>query len=223
MTFFTPNKYLDFHTHRMRNKNNMDIVEIVSLHLGKEAEHNLFTIGKHPWWTTQVLSVNEKQQLTKILTSEKCLAMGEMGLDKLKGVTMEKQIEIFKSQLSLANKIQKPVIIHCVRAFNNLIKIKKEFPNIQNWCIHGFSRHKTLAEQLIHQGFYISLMPVKEITQKYIDLVQWIPLEKFFLETDSMPNTQIEDIYLQVANIKNISVGELKTQLNKNAQVFFKK
>lgn len=219
--FFVPNNtYLDFHTHQIRRKNSTNIVEIVSLHLGKHTKHNWFTIGKHPWWSNEILSTDEEQELTKILMSKKCLAMGEMGLDKLKGVDINKQIEIFKSQLNLANKLQKPVIIHCVRSFDNLIKIKKQYPKIKNWCIHGFSRHKTLAEQLINQGFYISLMPVYKITEKYIELVRFLPLKKMFLETDSMPTIKIEDIYLQVAKIKNISVDELKKQLNSNAHFF---
>lgn len=220
-SFFDSNTYLDFHTHRLRRKDDVNITEIISLHLGKNTEHKLFTIGKHPWWTKEILSEEEKNQFREILTQKNCLAMGEMGLDKLKGVEIDEQQLIFKSQLKIAQELNKPVIIHCVRAFDKLIKIKREFSQITNWCVHGFSRHSELAKQLLHEGFYLSLMPVKEITLKYVDLVQSLPLEKFFLETDSMPNTEIETIYLQVANIKNISVENLKHQMNANAKVFF--
>lgn len=220
-TIFTTNKFLDFHTHSLQRKDSPNITEIVSLHLGKEKEHELFTIGKHPWWTISILTSAEKQELLQLLSLKKCLAMGEMGLDKLKGEPMEIQIEIFKELLNIAVETEKPVIIHCVRAFDKLIKLKRTYPKIKNWCVHGFSRHAELAKQLIHEGFYISLMPVKEITQKYIELVEYLPSEKFFLETDSMPNTKIEDIYLQVARIRKISVEELKLQMTKNAIVFF--
>lgn len=220
-SFFPSDIFLDFHTHSIRRKDTKNVVEIVSLHFGKERKYDLFTIGKHPWWTNAVLSSDEKQELIQLLSSEKCLAMGEMGLDKLKGEPMEVQIEIFKDLLNIAVRVQKPVIIHCVRAFDNLIKIKRQYLKIRKWCVHGFSRHAELAKQLIHEGFYLSLMPVREINQKYIDLVQSLPAEKFFLETDSMPNTRIENIYLQVAEIRGISVSELQQQLAKNAADFF--
>lgn len=218
---FSEEKYLDFHTHSIRRKDDINVVEIVSLHLGQEKDHQLFTVGKHPWWTNSTLTSDEQQQLIKLLSSEKCLAMGEMGLDKLKGEPMNIQVEILKDLLNVAVEVKKPVIIHCVRAFDNLIKLKRQYSQIQKWCVHGFSRHAELAKQLIHEGFYISLMPVKQITQKYIDLVESLPAEKFFLETDSMPNTQIETIYLQVAEIRGISVSELQKQLANNANNFF--
>lgn len=220
-SFFDKKIYLDFHTHSIRRKNAKNVVEIVSLHLGKEREHNLFTVGKHPWWTNSLLTSDEQQELIKLLSSEKCLAMGEMGLDKLKGEPMDVQLKIFKDLLNVAVQVQKPVIIHCVRAFDKLIKIKRQYPKIQKWCVHGFSRHAELAKQLLHEGFYLSLMPVKEVNQKYINLVQSLSTEKFFLETDSMPNTQIEGIYLQVAEIRGISVSTLQKQLAENATTFF--
>lgn len=218
---FSSEKFIDFHTHSIRRKNTNNVVEIISLHLGEKIEHNLFTVGKHPWWTTSVLSSNEKQELIQLLSLEKCLGIGEIGLDKLKGEPMVMQIQIFKELLNLAVKFEKPVIIHCVRAFDALIKLKREYSQIQKWCIHGFSRHEKLAKQLINEGFYLSLMPVKQPTQKYINLVQSLPLEKIFLETDNMPNTQIESIYLQVAEVKGISVSKLQEQLAKNATDFF--
>lgn len=220
-SLFSSDIFLDFHTHSIRRKDAKNVVEIVSIHFGKEREHDIFTVGKHPWWTNTVLTSDEKQELIQLLSSEKCIAMGEMGLDKLKGEPMNVQLEIFKDLLNIAVEVKKPVIIHCVRAFDNLIKLKRQYPKIEKWCVHGFSRHAELAKQLIHEGFYISLMPVRNVTQKYIDLVQSLPAEKFFLETDSMPNTRIEDIYLQVAEIREISVSELQEQLAKNANNFF--
>lgn len=220
-TLFVNDNFLDFHTHSLRRTDNKNIVEIVSLHLGEKAEHDLFTVGKHPWWTTDVLKNDEKELLKKVLASKNCLALGEIGLDKLKGVAMEQQIIIFKDLLNIASEIKKPVIIHCVRAFDKLISIKREYKSLQNWCIHGFSRHKTLATQLINEGFYISLMPTTKITAIYTDLVKSLPKNKFFLETDNTPNISIEEIYHQVATIRNISVKELKQQLNENARTFF--
>lgn len=214
--------FLDFHTHHLQRKDRNDIQEIVSLHLGKEdVEYDYYTIGKHPWWTETVLSGAEIKALKQHFKHEECLAMGEMGLDKFKRKSMNIQMDILRSQLDLAREIDTPVIIHCVRATDALLQIKKEYPEIKKWCIHGFSRHGILAQQLIDKGFYLSLMPVSRINDKYIRLLEILPRDRFFLETDSMPNVLIENIYLQVKNVIGISLDELKQQMIENARTFF--
>lgn len=213
--------YIDFHTHRLRYQEMDNVQEIVSLHLGKSREHNLFTVGKHPWWTEQPLTLEEQKEFRELLSQSNCLAMGEMGLDKLKGPSLDIQQEVLRSQLRIAAEMKKPVIIHCVRAYNLIQQIKKEFSTIQKWCIHGYPRHLELALQLIQQDFYLSLMPVKEVTEKYEKLVSGLPLNRFFLETDSLPTITIQEVYEQVATIRGISVKELQEQMKENVNQFF--
>lgn len=215
--------FLDFHTHYLDRLDNSNITEIVSLHFDDMKDHHYFTIGFHPWKTLQKISNEEKQIFIEKLNKDQCLAMGEMGLDNLKGPDMSLQMDILRSQLEIAQELDLPVIIHCVKAYDQLLQIKKEFPLIKNWCIHGYARHAILANQLIKQGFYISLMPVTTINDKYIKLLQSIPLDKLFLETDSMPNIQIENIYLQASKILGVSIDGLKQQIHNNANIFFKK
>lgn len=218
---FLPTHYIDFHTHRLRRQDRSDIAEIVSIHMEQEERaHEFYTIGKHPWWTEKTLSEEEISLFQQHLSSEKCLAMGEMGLDKLKGPKMEIQINVLRSQLDVAQEMNVSVIIHCVKAYDQLLQIKKEYPEIKKWCIHGYSRHATLAKQLIAQGFHLSIMPMKP-SDKYTNLLQSLPREKFFLETDSMPNILIENLYLQAAKVLGISVEALKAQMAENANNFF--
>lgn len=133
---------------------------------------------------------------------------------------MEVQMDILRSQLQIAQELGKSVIIHCVRAFDQLIQIKKEFPKIDNWCVHGYGRHAVLARQLINQGFYLSLMPSAPL-EKYEDLFSAIPHDRIFLETDSMPNVSIEEIYLRVSKLTGLTLPELCKQMNNNAREFF--
>jgi TatD DNase family protein len=219
--YLSPQYYLDFHTHRMRRADREDIVEIISQHLGKEVEAELYTIGKHPWWTDHPITIEEKETLKIQLEKENCLAMGEMGLDKFKGPPMQEQMQILRSQLDLAVELKLPVIIHCVRTIHQLLEIKKEYPQLKKICLHGYARHANLAQQLIKEGFYLSIMPVKRVDQKYKELILSLPLDKFFLETDSMAEIQIEDVYLQVAKILGLSLDRLKAQLYQNALNFF--
>lgn len=217
---FQSGQYLDFHTHSLRQADRSDVLEIVSIHLGKDRPHDWFTVGLHPWWTEQPVTAEQRTQLEGLLTDSRCLAMGEMGLDNLKGPAMEVQMDILRSQLSIADALNKPVVIHCVRAFDQLVQVKNEFPGIENWCVHGYGRHAILGKQLIGQGFYLSLMPGLP-SAKYAELLGALPLDRLFLETDSMPEAIIVDVYREMADLAGIDVAALQAQMNKNANVFF--
>lgn len=155
---FHESQLLDFHTHRVRHEDDTGVQEIVSLHLGEQHQkaHEYFTIGMHPWWTDQPASNVQQEELGRLLRHPNCLALGEIGLDKLKGPDMSVQLQVFRSLLAIALEFHQPVIIHCVRAFDQLLRVKKAFPEMEKWCIHGYGRHVTLARQLIDQGFYLS-------------------------------------------------------------------
>lgn len=195
-------------------------MEIVSLHHGKDRVHDYFTVGLHPWWTGQPVTPTQRKELELLLLDPRCLAMGEMGLDNLKGPTMDLQMDIFRSQLQIADELNKPVVIHCVRAFGQLNEIKREFPGINKWCVHGYGRHATLAKQLIDQGFYLSLMPGLP-PAKYAELFQSLPHDRLFLETDSMQDVSIVDVYTEMANLTGIKVPDLQQKMNGNARAFF--
>lgn len=220
-SIFDDQHFLDFHTHKMRHAHREDVIEIVSLHLGKESDKACFTVGMHPWWTEEEVTPSQRELLNNMLTDPNCVAMGEMGLDQLKGPPINQQMDILRSQLKIAAALNKPVIIHCVRAFDQLISIKKEFPTIKKWCVHSYGRHAILARQLINQGFYLSLMPT--IDQKYIEWFTALPHNKLFLETDSMPDTDILELYSRVANLSGMSVEKLRAQMNNNARDFFER
>ncbi|MBL3657148.1 TatD family hydrolase [Fulvivirga sediminis] len=221
-SIFTSEHYLDFHTHSMRHVDEEDVMEIVSIHPGKDREKKYYTVGMHPWWTERPIDELQKQELKQWLRDERCLAMGEMGLDNLKGPDMTKQMDILRSQLALAQELNKAVIIHCVRAYDQLIHIKKEFPKIKKWCVHGYGRHAILAQQLIDQGFYLSIMPTVK-PERYESLFHELPHGKLFLETDSMPNVSIKNVYSQLSKITGIDEIDLCRQMNSNAKEFFSK
>lgn len=219
-SIFQPDHYLDFHTHRMREATREDVMEIVSVHPGKGHTYQYYTIGFHPWWIEMPLNPSQSEVLAHGLKDPYCLALGEIGLDNLKGPAMDQQMAILRSQLPLAIEYHKPVIIHCVRAFDQLVRIKKQFPEIKNWCIHGYGRHATLARQLIDQGFYISLMPGLPAA-KYKEILTAIPLDRVFLETDSMPEVSIKQVYQDRAADLSMDVTHLCARMNENAQTFF--
>jgi TatD DNase family protein len=220
-SIFHEHNFLDFHTHSMRHADCDDLAEIISLHLGQEKDKKYYTVGLHPWWTDMVVTALQKKALVALLTDSNCLAMGEMGLDRLKGPNILIQMEVLRSQLTIAQELDKPVIIHCVRAYDQLLQIKKEFPSINKWCVHGYGRNAILAQQLIDHGFYLSLMPAP--VAKYQNWFESLPIDKLFLETDSMPNVTIEQVYQTVVEVSGIPLESLCKQMNSNARNFFER
>lgn len=196
-------KKLNFHTHNPTNSS--EITEIVSFHLTETVTDNFHTIGAHPWWTETELSDTEIELLRSKLTHKKCLALGEIGLDKLKGAPMEIQSKNFRKQLAVAEGLNLPVIIHCVKAFDELLSIKKEFPKIENWCIHGFNKKVELAKQLLNAGFYFSL----PISSNFESLIHALPSEKVFFETDDSKEISIDEVYSKASRILSKSVNDL--------------
>ncbi len=215
--------YLDFHTHSIRRDQD-NIEEIVSLHRVKDRTVNKYTIGYHPWWSESLLDEAQLDVIKlKFSNDPNCIAIGEFGLDKLKGPDLKIQEQIVRQHLNLAQELSAPVIIHCVRAYHLLLDIKKDYDNIPTWVIHGYNRHQTLAKELMNKGFLLSVCPTKMSKPTFIETIQYLPTNKFFLETDSHPYISIEEVYEMTSNIKNVTIEKLSHHMFDNLSFNFSK
>ena len=142
--------YFNAHTHLSNTT-----TSIYNLIVGKNnSTSGFFSAGIHPWYINE--SKTQFEELLVLVKNQKCLAIGECGLDKLCSSPFGQQMEVFKKQIELAEKLQKPLIIHCVKAFDELLKIKKSSKTGVPWVIHGFNQKNEMAKQLLAQGFYFS-------------------------------------------------------------------
>ena len=118
-------------------------------------ETGLFrSVGIHPWY---IYNVEEQlAELKRQVSFPDVVAIGETGLDKGAEAPLDCQREIFRASASLAENAGVFLIIHCVKAWDELIASKKELKPRVPWIIHGFRGNATLAGQLIRQGFYLS-------------------------------------------------------------------
>ena len=174
-----------------------------------------FSAGIHPWHIASTDLMSLTSQLSRIAESPQLLAIGECGLDKLTDTPIDIQITIFKQQIEIAENSKKPMIIHCVKAFNELIKLRKETAARQEWIIHGFRGKPQLATELIQHGFRIS------IGHKFNpETARIIPLYRLFLETDDS-NIDIETVYRQIAEIRQIPENELIISIGTNFSELF--
>ena len=180
----------------------------------KIPEH-YFSVGIHPQSINEQWE-NDLENLKMISQNPKCLAIGECGLDALVNIDENLQKKIFEAQIIWANQIQKPVIIHCVKRFQELIPFQKiaKVPMI----IHGFNKKKAIADEMLKHGFYLSFGKSVLHNLSLQTSLKEIPLEKIFLETDDA-DFDIAELYQKAAEIKEISVEKLQEQISKNLEI----
>ena len=203
--------YIDIHTHSFTTSKH----SIVSLYeqLERSKQPGLYSIGLHPCYLHNAGLEDVKQWAVY----ERVLAIGECGLDKLSPFSMEMQQQAFYKQVLLANEVKKPLIIHCVRAFDEVLAVLKQarVPVI----FHGFNKSKELAKQLLDQGFYLSFGKILE-QERMQEVIRSVPLTQLFLETD-MADISIETVYQLAATAYNVDRISLSLQLQKNAITVF--
>ncbi|SEV83160.1 TatD family hydrolase [Kaistella antarctica] len=189
---------------------------IYNLNVGESPPNGYFSAGIHP---NLMMDFSEDQfdWLKEISKHERCLAIGECGLDGLIKVDDDLQEELFVRQIELANDRNKPLLIHCVRRFSQIIHFKKiaEVPMI----IHGFNKRKTIADELQKHDFYLSFGKSVLQNVNLQEFVKGFPPEKLFLETDGR-NFNIELLYQKVADLKNMTLENLQLQIQQNLKIF---
>lgn len=206
--------YLDIHTHRVTQRK--EVVSVQSLNLTE----NIFlampkikpiSVGLHPWFASMERIETDLRYLRVIAAQRNVKLIGECGLDKIRGENLENQIYILTQQILLAETLGKPLILHCVKAFSELIALKDTLKVNVPMIIHGFNKNEELGQQLINKGFYLSFgKNILQANSKLVNLVEMT--DRFFLETDDS-DLSIREVYEYVANLKKCSVDELKARI----------
>ena len=190
--------YIDFHTHKVPAEK-----EVVAIVEGRE------TWGIHPWQADEEFVVPD-------LSGK--LAIGECGLDGLRGPSMERQEEVFIQQIKLSEEAEKPLIIHCVKALDRLLQLHKDLKPKQMWMLHGFRGKPQQLRSLLDAGFFVSFgFAFNE------ESLRICPIDRLLLETDADEERSIEELYNNVANLRGINSTNLLEAMTKNYLSLFKK
>ncbi|QBN18028.1 TatD family hydrolase [Flavobacterium nackdongense] len=212
-------KYFNLHTHQFTNQ--PDVLELVNQYPQEfDGAIPFYSIGIHPLYIDENRLESDFKIVDEKLALTECLALGECGLDKRSETPFKVQLSVFERQLALAEKHQKPVVIHCVAAFQELIEIKKRLKISVPMVVHGFSKKIELVKQLIDNGFYLSfgknLLRNLELESVFVS----IPNYRFLLETD-MVEEGIRAVYALAAKYKGLELSELQEIVNKNYKTVF--
>ncbi len=214
-------QFFNLHTHKFSANSN--ILELVNQYPWEfNASVPNYSIGIHPWHISENRLENDLNIIEAKLQLNACLALGECGLDKRIEIPIDVQISVFEKQILLAEKYQKPLVLHLVAAFDELIAIKNKLQISVPIVIHGFSKNQQVAKQLIDNGFYLSFGKYLLRYPELESVFNSIPNDRFFLETDTIEET-IEEVYNLAARYKNISLEELIGIIDSNFNSVFKK
>jgi len=218
-----PGDYIDIHNHGASQHNGCFQVENLMTHENRIPDNEdglAFTIGIHPWF---LATENFQQQISVVrqyADHQNIIAIGETGFDRLKGPESSIQQSSFEEQVRIADKVSKPLVIHCVRAWDKLLSENRNLHPSTPWLVHGFRGKKELAMQLISKGMYLSFWFDFIIKSESTPLLKSLPKEKIFLETDGS-GTDIVSIYEKVAFDLNLTVLELKNIFYSNYRNLF--
>lgn len=211
--------FYNVHTHNFTQ--NEFVTELVNQYPENFHERiPFFSIGIHPWYIKEEKVLSDLEILNQKIEQNNCLAIGECGLDKRIDIPLKIQKEVLEKQVIIAEKYQKPVIIHCVGMFQELVDIKKRLKISVPFVIHGFSKNIQTAQLLLKEGFYLSFGKYLIQNPKLKDVFVAIPNNRIFLETDTTLN-DIETIYAVAANYKKIELPEMKRMINENWNAVF--
>jgi TatD DNase family protein len=219
-----PGNYIDIHNHGAVPSHGHFQVENLMTHENRIPDNEAgltYTIGIHPWFLTVENFHQQISIVRQYAGHQNIIALGESGFDKLKGPEAKLQQTAFEEQALIADQLSKPLFIHCVRAWDELLYEYRKLRPSTPWIVHGFRGKKELALQLISKGMYLSFWFDFVLKPESTPMLKSLPGEKIFLETDGS-GVEIETIYKKVAVDFDLPLDALKTLIYSNFKTVFK-
>ncbi|MCC6372852.1 MAG: TatD family hydrolase [Bacteroidia bacterium] len=211
--------FINTHTHRQIYDAKIELVNYSTQTV--EEKPRLYSFGLHPWFIEKDSLHRQLDQVKFNLLDKRCLALGECGLDKLSKVDFELQTEAFIEQIKIANEFKKPLIIHCVKAFNELINCLNDADNQMPVIIHGFNNNENIARVMVNQGFYFSFgKALLGYESNAAKALKNVGRKNFFLETDDA-DLSIKYVYKKAAELLGVDEEIIIQQLQSNFERVF--
>lgn len=161
-----------------------------------QVEGQLFSVGIHPWDTVDGMPEGMFKTLARLAERSEVVAIGECGIDTLKGGPMFRQLQVFKKQMEISERLEKPLVIHAVKAADIILGLKRDLAPKQPWIIHGFRGKPAQAQQLLDKGLYLSFGE-----HFNPDTVRMVPLDRLLAETDDS-TLSIENIIASLSEAR---------------------
>lgn len=208
--------FIDIHTHKKAPVPNQIAIINTMLHEAESNELNSVSVGWHPWY---LAGYQPDEMLTRLklkARSDKVLAIGECGIDRTIDYPMDKQVGIFTLHIDIAEKFRKPVMVHCVKAYSDLLHLLKNRKPKVPLILHGYNGNLQQTQQLLkHNVFFSFGEHLFKPRRQTVQVLNEVPMKQIFLESDESA-ISIEKIYLRAAEILACSMSSLKKQIYEN-------
>lgn len=216
------NEYFDVHSHDSSNSNDEIVVRNCFPGDSMDASDTTFySIGLHPWKIQPESVENDLDTVSGVASLPNVLAVGEIGLDRAIDTPFDLQMSVFKRQINIAKAENKPVIVHCVRAYPEIIQARKETQATQPWIIHGFQGNAATAAALVEHKFYLSFgEKLRDQENKEAGVFKKIPANRYFLETDESRHS-VKEIYKFAADLLGVDTTTIKLHVSRNFRTCF--
>ncbi len=210
-------KFIDTHTHHQERSG----FSLYNFRLGKTnfSTDKFGSVGIHPWDVTEDNNLAIKE-LYKLANKNNVLAIGETGLDRAIATSLKLQQEVFEHHIVVSELVRKPLIIHCVRAYNEILRIRRQNTCHQSWVFHGFHASEGMIHQLLKVSEFYFSFGKSLMSPHGAHVLGLIPLERVLLETDESP-LLIEELYQRAAQIKKVDLQKLAEQIKVNFSTAF--
>lgn len=119
-------------------------------------EGQRYSLGVHPWTVKAVPDRAFWEEFERKASHPSVVAIGECGIDRIKGAPLFIQMIVFKQQILISEKLGKPMVIHDVKAHDQILGMRKDGDLRQNWVIHGFRGKPTIGKMYTDAGIYLS-------------------------------------------------------------------
>lgn len=211
--------YINVHTHNPEQTSG--VVSVVNILVGKKDNMMLpvrgfFSAGLHPWYIDENTLDEEFAEIEAFSENKMLAAIGETGLDMLANTHLDLQKQVFERHLLIASKYLKPLLVHCVKAHNEVISLYKKSGLDVVLIFHGFNNNMEIAGQLLKHGCYLSFgEALRNENSNAARLITRIPSDKLFFETDDA-DVSIDEIYQNAARFLNLDIGRLKEIIFRN-------
>lgn len=173
-------------------------------------------VGVHPWYIGS-LQDDWVRDMQELLNKNSRLMIGEVGLDK-NYPDLELQESIFMAQLELAIELNRPIHIHCVGAWDKMLRILKTYKGCVE--LHAFSASDEILKQLLKKDnvfFSYSAAVLDSGRQKLLEVVKNTPADRILVESDTKSPLIIIDIVKRIADIKSVAVDKIADTIYKNS------
>jgi TatD DNase family protein len=202
---------IDIHSHGPRTH-----PSIRNVRLGHDAipAHDPVSIGIHPWdAANSTLRLPDKGHWPT-----NAVAVGECGLDRVCDAPFSQQLEVFKRQIEMAEELRLPMIVHCVRAFHEVVGIRIQLRAQQPWIIHGFNKGGDALDHVLRAGLYVSFgAAVLDASTPAAWACRLTPANRLLVETDDV-DVDIWNIVAAIAQLREESLDVVAAYLSQNVK-----